>query len=55
VVVDTMPAVAEHLEVLRGVADAAQPFRIRLGLDLLEEPWRVAATLLAQTGVAPKS
>lgn len=49
VVVDTMPAVPAQLEALRDVADGARSFRVRLGLDLLDDPPRVAAALLART------
>ena len=49
VVVDGLPGGAEHLEVLRRVADRARAFRVESGLDLLEAPAETVDRLLGST------
>jgi hypothetical protein len=46
VVVDGLPGSAEHLEVLRRVADGVRARRVEAGLDLLQRPAEAAAMLL---------
>ncbi|BDG05659.1 hypothetical protein [Anaeromyxobacter oryzae] len=51
-VADGMPEVAEHLAVLRAVADGARTVRVRLGGDVLSAPAACARRLLAAAGRA---
>jgi hypothetical protein len=50
VVVDGLPGGAEHLDVLRRVADGVRAWRVESGLDLLERPGATAERLLRATG-----
>ncbi len=47
IVVDGLPGAAEHLEVLRAIADGARAYRVRLGRDLLDQPAATAARLVS--------
>jgi hypothetical protein len=49
VVVNGLPGGAEHLEVLRRVADGARAFQVESGLDLLEAPGGTVERLLGST------
>ena len=46
VVVDGLPGGAEHLDVLRRVADGVRALRVESGLDLLERPAETVDRLL---------